>query len=864
MGDIPRQSPLMSAARLVELRDPRTGGRDVRELLERFGSPLFILDAARIDRQAARVASVFRPPRYRLYYAIKANPRVPVVRRLATHGFGCDATGIGDVEVARAAGCEPAAISVTGVGLSAAELRTLTAHGVHLNLDSIDELRLFCRAEHAGAVGLRVNPGIAAGFHPHVAAGVRRGKLGIDPDDLPEALAIARQAGVAIRTLHVHLGSLIPEPTPYLAACDLLLGLAARIPSVTTLNFGGGFSIPYDASTPEFPLVLLEVGLRRAVDDFEGTTGRRLTLAFEPGEFLLGPAGFLAATVRVTKPSARVAILDASANLLPAVLLYGVTYDAAVLPTGSRDGAETPWTLYGRTNQGGDMLAAGLTRPLRRGDIVLFSQVGAYAACRSSQFNQIPRPAEVMIDHGHVALTHAPEDHARVLRLAERTAYGTDQPRAELVEIGTITQRAGRLCCGYRVNGEAHAMALAFPESVTTLGERERAVLAGALGVLVAQLVLAERLAFADPLPTGLIRSLWPCLELLYNIRCYCDGRPLTAVPPMPAATDAGSTPLSAPAPNAHRAGTLVALSGGFDSSLLLRWLSRSDQRVEAVHFRVNEAVRQQEAEAAAAIAAACGIPLHVIDVDLPGLTDLGRRYADSFGRFPTHNTVPHGRDLLLIPLAAMLARRLGFARVAFGFERESRLEQASYQGATIHRHDFASEHGFDLVTALVRDHLDADLAIEAPLWTLSGARIRRTVLTREPALAGALQTCFWDRWCERCAKCVTTSMLQAELGLDIYRFRSDPLDDPQNEFLAALFATGRDPTRMPYWELAIQSLDRLAQAGDQRHWVRRFQSVFAPKRVTIIESARSWCQAIEQPALVARFGSGVTDWFAP
>jgi 7-cyano-7-deazaguanine synthase in queuosine biosynthesis len=387
----------------------------------------------------------------------------------------------------------------------------------------------------------------------------------------------------------------------------------------------------------------------------------------------------------------------------------------------------------------------------------------------------------------------------------------------------------------------------------------ERAVVTGALGVLAAQLALAEGLTFAEPLPARLIRSLWPCLQLLYEVRCYCDGRPLAAIPPMPAAT---ITDRPNPTPNPHRAGTLVALSGGFDSSLLLRWLSRCEQRVEAVHFRVNEAVREQEAEAATAIAETCGVALHVIDVDLPGLAAHRRRYACSFGRFPTHNTVPHGRDLLLIPLAAMLARRLGLARVAFGFERESRLEQATWEGATVHRHDFASEQGFRLVQALVRDHLNADLVIEAPLWALSGARIRRTVLIRELALASHLQTCFWDRWCERCAKCVTTFMLQAELGLDLHRFYTDPLDDPQNEFLAALIAGVQDPTRMPYWELAVQSLDHLARIGDQRYWVRRFKTAFPVSWATVIGTARSLCHAVEMPALAARFGNAVTDWF--
>jgi diaminopimelate decarboxylase len=845
----------VSHARLPERCDPLIAGLDVRDLLRQFGSPLFILDAQRLDRQAAVLTSVFRPPRYRLYYAVKANPRVAVVRRLAWHGFGCDATGIGDMEVALAAGCSPSAISVTGVGFSAPELEYLVSRGLCPNLDSIDELRLFCELRPGGTVGLRVNPGVAAGFHPHVVAGARGGKLGIDLDDLPEAITVARDARVTIRTLHTHLGSLLYESEPFVAAFAVLLQLAAEFPSVTTLNLGGGFGIPYVAGTPEFPFALLERELRGRVDAFEDATGRTLTVALEPGEFLVGPAGYLAATVRVTKPSSRIAIVDASTNLLPAVLLYGEPYDAAVLPVCAREGAEKEWSVCGRTNQGGETLAAGMTRPLQRGDIVLFSMVGAYTSCRASQFNQIPRPAEVMLDRGHAQLARAAEDYSQVLRLADDTGTMTPLRSAGTVRLDTEAHSPGRVDYGYSVDGESHSLSVAFSDPETRLDERERAVVAGAVGVLLAQLVLAERLDFAVPLPRGLVQALRPCIKVLYDVRCYCDGRPLVALPRMQGGADEVE-PVQAD--RAHRDGTLVAISGGFDSTLLLHLASRCGERVEAVHFRVNESVRDEEERAAKAIAAACGVPLHIVNIENPGLVELGRRYSSSFGRFPHYNTVPHGRDLLLIPLAAILARRLGLGRVSFGFEREALLERMEYRGATIHRNDFASEHGFDLVSGLLRTHLDPDIVLEAPLWSLSGYRIRRTVLGHLPELAAEIQTCYWERWCERCSKCVTTSLLEADLGRKLYQFQTDMLDDPHNDYLGSLLDADNDSAHLPSWDLALHTLDGLERVGHEKLWVRRFSESFRASRQEDIATARGLCEAVERQALVERFGHSV------
>jgi len=847
----------------------------VRELMRRFGSPLFILDAQKVDRQASALTSVFRPPRYRLYYAVKANPRVAVVRRLIRHGFGCDATGIGDVKIALAAGCDPGAISVTGVGLSAEEIEQLLAWGLCPNVDSIDELSLLCALCPGGTVGLRINPGVCAGFHPHVVAGKRGGKLGIDLDDLPGALEIVRGARVLVRTLHTHLGSLIQEFDPFITACELLLRLASRLPSVTTVNLGGGFGIPYEPDTPTFPFDRLEGALRARIDAFEDATGRRLTVALEPGEFLVGPAGYLAATVRVSKPSSRTAIVDASANLLPAVLLYGLPYDAAVLPVSASHGDEREWTVCGRTNQGEETLAAGSTLPLQRGDILLFSMVGAYTSCRASQFNQLPRPAEIMVDGGQIEIAQVAEDLQDLLRPPSDGGPRAGSSRAGMVGLDTESLQPGRVDYGYSIDDEQHSLSIQFRELAIRLDERERGVLAGAVAVLIAQLVLAEKLALKTPLSPELISSLRPCLQLLYDVRSYCDGRERLPLPEihngMLRINDircycdgVGLPAIQGLVPTGNNSGsqgtgTLVALSGGFDSTLLLRLASRCPEPVEAIHFRINETVRDEEERAARAIAKTCGVRLHIVDIEIPGLVDLGRRHSTSFAHFPRYNAVPHGRDLLLLPLAVIVAKRLGLGRVAFGFDREARHERMDYRGVTIHRNDFASAYGFELVADLLREHLDPEIAIEAPLWALSGYRIRRTVLAHFPELAAEIQTCYWNRWCERCVKCVTTSLLQEDLKRQQVRYRSDMLDDPQNEYLTALFAQGTRAAGA-YWELSVHILDRLARTDPDRLWVRRFAESFRDEQQETVRAAQELCEAVELPVLVERFGPGVSE----
>lgn len=388
----------------------------LQEVAARYGTPLYIIDGEALTQRIESLRHDVTAPAIRLYYSIKANPSLAILKRCLESGLGLDACSPGDVHLAYAAGAAADQISYTGVGLSEEEIQALVSRGLRLNLDSLSELRRFARVAPGRPVGLRVAPGVEAGFHPQLRSGLWGGKFGVDPVEVSEAREILRNRNCRLCALHTHLGSSIGSERAFLQALDVLLELAGEAPEVATINLGGGLAARYHPDDSRFPLGALRAGILERLDQFEAATGRRVEVELEPGEFLVSEAAYLLCRVAVTKcwsgaarESVHVAITDASMNLMPAHSLYG-TYFHVYVDGKNDSGGLVPYDLYGCTNQTGDRLAQGrFLPPLAEGDLLVLRNAGAYAYCRSTQFNERPRPGELWIEDGRAQMVRDPE-----------------------------------------------------------------------------------------------------------------------------------------------------------------------------------------------------------------------------------------------------------------------------------------------------------------------------------------------------------------------------------------------------------------------------------------------------------------------
>jgi len=379
--------------------DPELLAAIVREQ----GTPTYVYDARILDAGVRRWIEAVGDPSH-ICYAVKANYNLGVLARLASHGIGFEASTVGEMARALAAGVPAGRIVLGGVPKPAEAV----AEGVRRGLDLV-----VLQAEHevdaavqAGdslegppaRVGLRVRPGIRAGAHPSLETGRADAKFGFGPSEIPAAwAALAEAKGVEPTTLAFHLGSGLDSFEPYEGAIDVLLGLSRELASaghrVRELDLGGGLGVAYDGNGEDLePADLVRI-VRERLD------GTDLAVRYEPGRSIAARAGTLVTRVlyRRERDGHPALVCDGGFTDFGRYSLYGAQHRIEPLE-GALQGPDTVEVL-GPTCESGDKL--GTDRPLhgvQPGDLLAVRDVGAYGFVMASNYNARPRPAEILVD----------------------------------------------------------------------------------------------------------------------------------------------------------------------------------------------------------------------------------------------------------------------------------------------------------------------------------------------------------------------------------------------------------------------------------------------------------------------------------
>jgi diaminopimelate decarboxylase len=398
----------------------------LRAAARRFGTPAYITDVATIDASVAALAAAFPDPWVR-QYSVKANDAPAVIRAVAEApgGPGANVVSRGEWAAASAAGVLNDRITLEGVGKTDADLRAAVRAAregrplLWVAVESVDELGVLARFAGAAAppatvdVLLRLNPDVAPETHDALAVGRGASKFGLTETELTEAVdAFAAAPGLRLRGIHLHVGSQLGAVDAWrdgvrraLAVVGLLRG---GLDAFDTLDLGGGFPVsPFGEPAPdperfarELPPLLEAIPADR----------RPRRLAIEPGRYLVARAGWLVARVlHVRARARRQVVLDAGMTELIRPALYGARHDivaltslgapvdhAARLPGPGANDADVA-EVHGPICESTDALGEHLLPPLRRGDLVVIREAGAYAASLASTYNGRPRPPQVLV-----------------------------------------------------------------------------------------------------------------------------------------------------------------------------------------------------------------------------------------------------------------------------------------------------------------------------------------------------------------------------------------------------------------------------------------------------------------------------------
>ncbi len=393
-------------------------GSALLEAARRFGTPVQVTDAAELEAAATAVRDAFPDPWLRAF-SVKANDVAAIVGRIAAFGFDANVVSRGEWTIARRAGLPNTRITLEGVGKTDADLRAAvraSAGGAPLRwiaIESLDEARALVRIvapslrEAKLDVLFRLNPEVAPETLRELAVGAAGSKFGMTADELSEAVEVVGAArGLVPRGVHLHVGSQLRAVDAWrdavrrgLALVGLLGGSRARF---DTLDVGGGFPIlPRGEPAPdparfarELPALLAAIPADR----------RPQRLAIEPGRALVARAGYLVARVlHIRERGGRQVILDTGMTELIRPALYDAWHEITALTSLGRTLETNPSGLEPARAEGPicestDHLGEHLLPRLRRGDLVVIRDAGAYGASFGSAYNGRPRPPQVIVE----------------------------------------------------------------------------------------------------------------------------------------------------------------------------------------------------------------------------------------------------------------------------------------------------------------------------------------------------------------------------------------------------------------------------------------------------------------------------------
>ncbi|MBC8882923.1 diaminopimelate decarboxylase [Flavobacterium piscinae] len=382
-----------------------------------FGSPLFVYDADKISQQYHRLTTAFsKVERLQINYAVKALSNVSILKLFHQLGAGLDTVSIQEVQLGLKAGFAPPTIIFTPNGVSLDEIEEVASLGVQINIDNLSILEQFGTKHPNVPVCIRINPHVMAGGNTNISVGHIDSKFGISIHQLPHLLRIIENTDMHINGIHMHTGSDILDIEVFLYAAEILFDTAKHFKTLDFIDFGSGFKVPYKKDDIETNVEELGIKLSKRFNQFQAEYGRPLTLAFEPGKFLVSESGYFLAKVNVVKQTTSTVFagIDSGFNHLIRPMLYGSYHHIENIS--NPKGKERFYSVVGYICETDTFANNRRISEIKEGDILCFRNAGAYCFSMASNYNSRFRPAEVLWYEGKGHLIRERETFEDILR----------------------------------------------------------------------------------------------------------------------------------------------------------------------------------------------------------------------------------------------------------------------------------------------------------------------------------------------------------------------------------------------------------------------------------------------------------------
>tara|TARA_B100001142_G_scaffold257599_1_gene259242 strand:+ start:25 stop:1239 length:1215 start_codon:yes stop_codon:yes gene_type:complete len=371
--------------------------KDLLKAVKMFGSPSYIYDASKIKKQYNRLITSFKTVKnLKINYAVKALSNLSILKYINHLGAGIDTVSIQEVLIGIKAGFSPDKIIYTPNGVSINEIIKVSKMGVNINIDNLNMLEQFGSLHPEIPVCIRINPHVMAGGNNKISVGHIDSKFGISIHQIPLLLRIVKNTNIKVNGIHMHTGSDILDIEVFIHAAEILFDTASKFKDLEFIDFGSGFKVPYSPGDNETNIEELGLKLSKRFNDFCNEYGKDLTLAFEPGKFLVSEAGnFLCSVNSIKQTTSTVfAQVDSGFNHFVRPMMYGSKH--YIENISNPNDSERFYSVVGYICETDTFATNRRISKISEGDVLCFRNAGAYCFSMASNYNSRYKPSEIL------------------------------------------------------------------------------------------------------------------------------------------------------------------------------------------------------------------------------------------------------------------------------------------------------------------------------------------------------------------------------------------------------------------------------------------------------------------------------------
>lgn len=390
-------------------------GVPVQKLIEKYGSPLFVLTERTIRHNIRKAKQAFETqyPKVHFAWSYKTNYLNRVCKIMHEEGSWAEVVSGFEYQKALRNGVSGNEIIFNGPNKTEQDLLSAIENESYIHIDNNDELytleRLTDEKDMDVKVAIRINLKSGTGND------WERFGFNLESGQALDAIKkICDSKHLKLKGLHCHIGTFIQSVEPYKTSALKMAKFAYEIHEklnqhIEYIDMGGGFASKNilknvygteSATTPS--MSEYAEAITESLYEVPFAEKERPALILESGRALIDDAAVLLTTVTANKRSSkgrRYTVIDAGVNLL----FTAFWYNHKITPASEHSAYYEDTTLYGPLCMNIDIVRESINLPLMNtGDHLVIHNVGAYNMTQWMQFINL-RPAIVMIkENGEV------------------------------------------------------------------------------------------------------------------------------------------------------------------------------------------------------------------------------------------------------------------------------------------------------------------------------------------------------------------------------------------------------------------------------------------------------------------------------